>query len=172
MPVLPFAAAALFLIGVSVTGAEKSSVVLWAFTVPFIAAAALCLLWKRIGMHRCRSLRARWLTGLLGLACVGVFVSVPLTHWPFRLAFHLSRPAFDAVAASLESGAQFRQPMRVGFFTIQKAEIYAMNGRICLWTDLDPAGKTGFTQCPPRDVPFNLWSMIELDQAWQYVSED
>jgi hypothetical protein len=172
MPVLPIALAALSLVWFSFIGAEQSSVVLYALIVPLIAAVVLAFLWKPIGPHKCKSVCARWINGLSALACLAVFVSVPLTHWPLRLAYKLSRPSFNSVAQSLQSGAKFQQPIRVGLFTIEKAEIYDMNGRICLWTDLNPSGKTGFTKCPPNDVPFNLWSMIELDQDWQFVSED
>jgi hypothetical protein len=95
-----------------------------------------------------------------------------MTHWPLRVAFKLSRPSFDKIASSLQAGTTFPNPIRVGLFAIKKAEVYKLNGKICFWTDLDPAGKTGFTHCPPNDVPFNLWSMIELDEDWQFVSED
>ena len=163
MPVLPFVLAALFVIWISIIGGERFSVVFWAFIMPSLAFVALCFLWKQIGMDKCKSARARWMNGLIGLACLAVFVSVPLTHWPLRLAYKLSRPSFDAVAQSLQSGTTFQKPMRVGLFEIKKAEVYDLNGKICLWTDLNPSGKTGFTKCPPNDVPFNLWSMIELD---------
>jgi len=89
-----------------------------------------------------------------------------------RFAYKISRPAFDKIAKSLQAGTKFRQPTRAGLFMIEKAEIYDRNGKVCLWTIADPAGSTGFTQCPPDDVPFNLWSMIELDGKWQFVSED
>lgn len=173
MSALPFALAALFLIWVSFIGAERFSLMFWALVLPFIAAIVYYfVLWERIGWHKCRSVRARKMNGFIGFVCLAVFVSVPVTHWPLRLAYKLSRPSFDAVAQSLQSGAKFPQPIRVGLFSIEKAEIYERNGKICLWTDLEPSGNMGFTKCPPHDVPFNLWSMIKLDDSWQYVSED
>jgi hypothetical protein len=27
-------------------------------------------------------------------------------------------------------------------------------------------------QCAPDHVPFNLWSMISLDDRWQFIAED
>ncbi len=172
MPALPFALAALSLIWVSVLPAEAYSVAAWALLAPFLAAIILSLLWKIIGPHKCKSMRARLINGLIGLACLAVYVSVPYTHWPLRLAYKVSRPSFDAMAQSLQSGVRFQGPMWVGLFKIEKAEVYEHNGKVCLWTYLHPNGSTGFTQCPPDDVPFNLWSKIELDASWQLVSED
>ena len=133
---------------------------------------ATLFLWNEIGPHRYKSPLARKISTIIGLICLTLFISVPITHWPLRLAFKLSRPSFDRIANSLRAGSKFPQPVRVGFFRIKKAEVYKLNGKVCLWTDLDPGGKTGFTQCPPNYVPFNLWSMIELDKDWQFVSED
>jgi hypothetical protein len=172
LPVLPFVAAAVSVIWMSLARAERFSVVLWALIAPLVAAIVLASSWNCITAHTHKSVRIRWANGLIGLVCAAVFVSVPLTHWPLRFAYKLSRPSFKAVARSLQSGAKFQKPMRVGLFTIEKAEIYDLNGKVCLWTDLSPSGKTGFAMCPPDDVPFNLWSMIALDGDWQFVSED
>ncbi|RYF43504.1 MAG: hypothetical protein EOO38_18780 [Cytophagaceae bacterium] len=172
MPTLPFAMAASLLIWASWVGLEPFSVVLCAFVTPWFASFALCLAWKWLGWHSCKSALTLWANVIVGLVCLATFVSVPLTHWPFRIAYALSRSELDAVALSLKSGVKFPGPMRVGFFSIEKAEIYDRNGKVCLWTDVDSAGSTGFTQCPPNNVPFNLWSSLTLDNRWQYVSED
>ncbi len=174
MPVLPFVLAALSVIWFSAVGAEPVSVVLWACIAPTLAALVLPVnhVWNKIGFHKCRSARSRWLNGLVFLVCLTVFVSVPRTHWPLRIAYKFSQPAFEDAARSLRAGAKFEQPVQVGLFFIEKAEIYELNGKVCLWTSLDSSGKTGFTQCPPKNLPFNLWSTIELDESWQLVSED
>lgn len=121
-------------------------------------------------MDKCLSPRSRLVNRAIGAASLVVLISVPLTHWPLRLAYHISRPKFETIAQVLRSGKTFPKPMQVGPFTIEKAEID--NGKVCLWTDLDPAGRTGFAKCSPKDVPFNLWSITELDENWQYISED
>lgn len=174
MPTLPFVVAALSLVWASLFGMERVSVVMWAVVAPFLAALFLAYLWPRIGIHKCNTARLRWINAVLGLVCLLVFVSVPSTHWPIRAAFQLSKPSFEAVAQSLRSGTQFGQPVQVGLFSIEKAEIYDVNGKVCLWTSLATSGRIGCTQCPPKDVPlnFNLWSQIELDSNWQYISED
>ncbi|RYZ83608.1 MAG: hypothetical protein EOP06_19650 [Proteobacteria bacterium] len=172
MPILPFAMAASLLIWASWTGAESLTLFFYAFIAPLLALIVLLCTWKWIGLPRCHSARARWFNGFAGLVCLGIFISVPLTHWPFRIAYALSRSELDAVALSLKSGVKFTHPMRVGVFSIEKAEIYDHNGKVCLWTVVDPSGSTGFTQCPPNNVPFNLWSSLKLDDEWQYVSED
>jgi hypothetical protein len=82
----------------------------------------------------------------------------------------MSRGAFDAIAQRVRAGEQMK-PQRIGLVTIRKAEVY-YNGIVCLWTDLNPSGYTGFVQCAPDSMPFNLWSMIRLDARWQFISED
>jgi hypothetical protein len=154
------------------SGVEMFGVWLLALSLPFVAAILLAFFWKAIGPYKCRSPRARRVNGALVLASVAVYCTVPTTHWPLRAAFLLSKPALESVALDLQSGKRFNGRLRVGLFAIQKAEIYDLNGKVCLWTDLHPSGKTGFTLCPPDDIPFNLWSNLELDRRWQYVSED
>ncbi|BCM90950.1 hypothetical protein IAD21_02813 [Abditibacteriota bacterium] len=172
MLVVPFVLAALVLLWTSFTGSESFSVFVCAFLGPIIAVIVLCFTWKWTGLHTCRSVRAKWVNVIAGVTCLVIFVSVPLTHWPLRLAYILSRPSFEALAQSLQTGTKYPHSMRVGAFYIKKAEIYNIDGKICLWTDLSPSGKTGFTRCPSNDLPFNLWSSLKLDGDWQFVSED
>jgi hypothetical protein len=172
MSALPFALAALLLMWASMAGVELLGVWLLALYIPFVAAFVLGCLWRFIGPHKCKSRRARWVNGVLVAMSVAVFVSVPTTNWPLRLAFRLSKPSLEAVAQSLRAGKTFPQPMRVGLFTIQKAEIYDLNDKVCLWTDLNWSGKVGFTRCAPGDLPFNLASNLTLDETWQFIAED
>jgi len=172
MSALPLAIAAGLSIWISLVIGEPLTVAVAAFAFLVIAMLADLFLWKWIGLHRCKSLRSRQASIFAGFVCVIILVSVSLTHWPLRFAYRLSRPSFDQIARSLQGGRKFEKPLRAGFFFIEKAEIYDLNGKVCLWTNIDPAGRTGFTQCPPDDVQFNLWSMIELDDDWQFVSED
>ncbi len=172
MTVFPFALVALFVLWASFTGSEPLSVAVCACLGPILSLIFLGFTWKWTGLHTCRSVRAKWTNAIVGIVCLAIFVSVPLTHWPLRVAYRLSRPSFEAVAKSLQTGTKYPYPLRVGLFSIKKAEIYNLNGKICLWTDLSPSGKTGFTKCPSNDLPFNIWSSFKLDDEWQLISED
>jgi hypothetical protein len=88
-----------------------------------------------------------------------------------RAAYLLSRPTLDRVAEDVRAGQHVTRPTRVGLFTIVEAEVNR-HGIVCLWVDPNPTGKTGFVQCGPDYVPFNLWSMVRLDDRWQFIAED
>ena len=105
-------------------------------------------------------------------ACLSLILSVGVTCWPLRVSFALSRNAFEAVALRVRSGERVSTPSRIGLFRIRQAEL-SNGGVVCLWTDLDPAGHTGFVQCDQdKAVKFNLWSIIPLEDRWQFISED
>jgi drug/metabolite transporter (DMT)-like permease len=97
--------------------------------------------------------------------------SVGAKNWPLRVGYEMSRDSFDAVAERVRKGEPVTAPMRVGFFTIERAELSG-RGIVCLWTHVASGGNTGFVQCPPDHVPFNLWSIVRLDNRWQFISED
>lgn len=106
-----------------------------------------------------------------GAITAALIVSVLGTHWPLRLAYAQSRPAFDQVAEQVRAGNATKTPGWIGLFYIEKAEIYH-NGVVCLWTNDHPNGPTGFVQHGPENLPFNIWTKILLDDTWQFVSED
>jgi hypothetical protein len=164
---LPLALTSCLLILVSITIGERTIVIFSA-----MALFTFGLLTTLFLQHRYKTYSARKMRPLIVIACLAIFVSVPITNWPLRVSFKLWRSSFDKIASSLQTGKTFPKPIQVGFFSVKKAEVYKLNGKICLWTNLDPAGKTGFTKCPINDVPFNLWSIIHLDKEWQFVSED
>jgi len=105
------------------------------------------------------------------ITSIAILLSVMTFNWPLHAAYVLSRPSFDRVAAEVRAGHPLEIPRRVGLFSIQKAEVYH-NGVVCLWTDDDPAGPTGFVQHGAHDLPFNLWSHTRLDDSWQFIAED
>ncbi len=106
-----------------------------------------------------------------GTAALAMLLSVATSNWPLQAAYTLSRPSFDRVAAQVRAGDPPSTPCLIGLFRIRKAEV-SHNGIVCLWTDDDPAGPTGFVQTGPDDLPFNLWSHTPLDNSWQFISED
>jgi len=168
MTPLPLTISAFLLIWISYAFGESVIVLISAFVLFILGMFTTVVLWKRL--QRQEYGLSRKLGIAITLACLAIFVSVPITHWPLRLAFKFSRPAFDRIAHSLQSGLSVPQPVRAGLFEIKKAEVY--NRKVCLWINLNPNGKTGFTLCPPGNLPFNLWSTIHLDADWQFISED
>ncbi|MEO0806468.1 MAG: hypothetical protein AAFY33_09200 [Cyanobacteria bacterium J06643_4] len=106
-----------------------------------------------------------------GAVTAALIVSVLGTHWPLRLAYAQSKPAFDQAAEQVRAGNVPETPGWIGLFYIEKAEIYH-NGVVCLWTNDHPSGPTGFVQHGPDNLPFNIWTEILLDDTWQFVSED
>jgi hypothetical protein len=151
---------------VSATGGEKVAVVLLAIVLglAIIIVGSLLIGYRR---HTQRRTLPAFIAPVLAL---GIIASVAATHWPLRVSYSVSRGAFDSIAQRVRAGEQVK-PQRVGLVMIRKAEVYH-NGIVCLWTGLNPSGKTGFVQCGPDDVPFNLWSMVRLDARWQFISED
>lgn len=112
------------------------------------------------------------LPALIGpVLCLFIIISAGMTSWPLRVIYALSRDALDSLAHRVRAGGQISTPVRAGFFTIKRLEISAHN-IVCLWTYPRPAGNTGFVQCRRDYVPFNLWSLIRLDNDWQFISED
>ncbi len=130
------------------------------------AAVASCYLsWRKFTQ------RPAFPAALGAILSVLVSASVPAFQWPLLLAYRLSQGPLDHLAARLQAGEPVSVPRVAGRFTIEKAEL-SRDGIPCLWTNPDPSGRTGFIQTPPHHVPFNLASMIHLDQRWQYISED
>ena len=106
-----------------------------------------------------------------GITALAVLLSVVTSNWPLQAAYVLSRTSFDRVAEQVRAGDPPDTPCFIGLFRIRKAEVYR-NGIVCLWTDDDSGGPTGFVQTGPHDLPFNLWSHTPLDNSWQFISED
>lgn len=165
---------ALMVVSLSASGMEMVSSWLMS-TVGFLACGFAGVMLTLLHQGRARNRLA--LISALSLLCI---VSVPVTHWPFRLAFAASRPAFEVVANRLHDGQAVPVPTRVGRFRIKGAEL--RDGRPCLWADTSPGGATGFVRNPLNGVNttrgrhpntmFNLWSAIVLGDDWAYISED
>jgi len=151
----------------SATGGEQVGVVLLAIVLSAAALIVSCLL---VGYRRYT--KRPVLSALIAsVACLSVIILVAATYWPLRITYALSRDAFDSLAHRVRAGEQIAAPVRAGLFTIRRAEL-SHHGIVCLWTYPHPAGSTGFVQCRRDYVPFNLWSLIRLDNHWQFISED
>lgn len=151
----------------SAIGGEQTTVMLGAILLSGPAHIVSCLL---VGYRRYTK-RPVLPVLLASVLCVSVIISVAATHWPLRVAYALSRDSFDTLAQRVRAGELVAMPVSAGFFTIERAEL-SYHGIVCLWTHPHPSGSTGFVQCRRDHVPFNLWSLIRLDERWQYISED
>jgi hypothetical protein len=159
----------LALAGVVASGAgvEPVAGVLWAV---LLSAAVVIVGSVLVG---CRWSGQRRIAPALAASAfsLAVILSVAVTDWPLRVAYAWSRNSFDAVARRVRNGEVVATPWRAGLFTIRRAEL-SHHGIVCLWTKADPGGSTGFVECRRDHVPFNLWSMVALDDRWQFISED
>jgi hypothetical protein len=162
-----YAAPTLLVIAASVVRMEESSVILCGVLSFTLAVALTFPLW---GFARCKR-QQLWPVFVAAATCLVVIASVVTLHWPLRARYILSRPALDQLAQDVRAGKVFVGPRRIGLFTIVEAEVNR-HGIVCLWIDANPTGKTGLVQCTPDYVPFNLWSMVNLDQRWQFIAED
>ncbi|MCX6345146.1 MAG: hypothetical protein NT018_08725, partial [Armatimonadetes bacterium] len=93
--------------------------------------------------------------------------------WPMRLSFALTEGAINTIADRLEKRQSVASPFQLGLLRIKRAEI-SSKGVVCLWTDMNPGGRSGFvkTSATKVDSQFNLWSKFTLDKDWQFISED
>ena len=151
----------------SASGGEQVSVVL----VSVVLSIATIIVSSVLIGYRRYTQRAVLSALIAPAVCLSLIVSVALTHWPLRFGYAWSRDAFDALAQRVRVGEHIAVPVRVGLFTIRRAEL-SPQSIVCLWTYPHPGGSTGFVQCGRDYVPFNLWSLIRLDDRWQFISED
>ena len=151
----------------SASGTEKVSLIL--LCIP-LGLTSIVLISVLVGFSRYKE-RPVWPIVLPALIMFTVLISTPATNWPLRAAYFASRRPFDQFAQEVRAGFEMTHPERAGMFWIARAEI-SRDDIVCLWIDMNPNGNTGFVQCSPDYVPFNLWSMIELDDRWQYITED
>ncbi len=151
----------------SATGGEESRVMLLAMVLSgaAIMVSSLLICYRR---YTHRLVLPALVASVLSMV---IIFSVAATHWPLHVTYALSRDAFDIVAKRVRAGEQVATPFRAGYFTVQRAEL-SHRGIVCLWTQPDPGGSTGFVQCRRDNVPFNLWSIVRLDDRWQFISED
>jgi hypothetical protein len=159
--------AVLALVWLSATAMEKTAIFCFGWVVCSVIVG-LTLAWLHWSAVKRRSLWPPLTTA--SLALVGA-ISVVTTDWPLHLSFALTRPAFQRLAERVRAGQQTDAPVRIGLFVIKQTEV-SRQGTVCLWTQLDPSGNTGFVQCGANSVPLNLWSRIQLDEQWNLVAED
>jgi hypothetical protein len=107
------------------------------------------------------------------VCAIATIASVAFTQWPLRAAWALSAPAFEDAARRLRAGERLETPRRIGLFTVRRAAVTEyVRPLVCLWTDLEPNGYTGFVQWTGDDEPLSLWSNTRLSDGWHFVTED
>jgi hypothetical protein len=130
--------------------------------------------------RRRRGGRATWPIHLALSASLALVASVALFQWPLRVAYALSRPEMERVAAQLRAGRRFTKPVRVGAFLIERAEIREYEGDcccrpsescVCLWMHTGPAGDTGLVRCWVKAGPLDKAWLTPLDEQWQFVAK-
>jgi len=156
---LPGAAALL----ISAMGGEKFTVITYAFP---LTAVIVFLGW--VILARNGPVSRAIVAPVLSLVIV---ISTAITHWPLRLSFAASRPTFEKLVERLLAGDRV-DPRQIGLFRVRSTQIYTSKDIVCLWTDMDSKGRKGFVRCRPSEVPFNLFSLITVDDDWQFISED
>lgn len=169
----------LFLLAVGATTVENWVLAIWNFMgmkVYWIPVSCfLLLVWHVVLVTKRRQLffvHRWWLRGVAIILSLAVFISIPPTLWPFRIAYRISRPQLDKIARELQAGKTFSGPVGVGVFTIKQAKIAKDSKSVCLYTSLDPAGREGFAFGGSEGCYVNLQTEVELDGNWQYLVED
>jgi hypothetical protein len=104
--------------------------------------------------------------------CLIIICSVPLTNWPLRTMFNISRPALERLASDINLKRPVSLPYRAGLFVIGDVKIHQEIA--CLWIAPHPGGNIGFVRCDKKtaETKFNLWSRVAMDTNWQFISED
>lgn len=148
--------------------ALSSAATIIAFSLAFMFGLVGCALWIQMARRKGENIRQRT---TLAVSLLALSMSVMATDWPLRLNYLVSRAEIDRIAAQIDAGENVSFPRRVGLLQVMAAGKHG-NGAVCLWTALDPAGKTGFVRCPKGDAGFNLWSVMSLDDRWQFITED
>ena len=159
--------AVLCIVWLSATAQEKVAVWLCGCAVGAVIVG-LSLGWLRLAHVKSASRRAAFIAGSVSLALIA---SVMATAWPLRLSYLLSRPSLQRLGTAIDPGQRTDGPVRAGLFVVKRAEV-SRQGRVCLWTELEPDGNTGFVRCGMNGLPVNLWSSIQLDEQWYLVAED
>ena len=104
---------------------------------------------------------------------LALIVSVAATEWPLRLSYAYAKPGLNALASKVEKNQKIDLPVQLGLIRIVKVDI-SPSEVVCLWTDLNPGGRTGFVKTRSEYVEsqFNIWWTRSMDNDWQFISED
>jgi hypothetical protein len=108
-------------------------------------------------------------------------LTMPLTRWPFYLAFLASAPAMDRLADRVAAGQGIARPEWAGLFRVVGSDIVPSSANVGLIINPDPSGRSGFVRvggapsvsAGPSSGPFyNLNFDLKLCDRWRYECED
>lgn len=151
----------------SATGVERFTLLAYSIGCLWLVFL-LCFLWPAKW-----TIRGRLLSSEVAIpVALGLILSAAITSWPLRLEFVLVRPALNALAVRVRHKDRIALPVRIGLLRIREVGV-SRSGVVCLWTDSNPDGKTGFVQTTREGAgEFNLWSSVAVGSDWQFISED
>jgi len=105
--------------------------------------------------------------------------SMAITLWPLRIAFLVSKPAFDRLAFRIARGENIQWPEFAGLYRVIGSEVEPTNQNIGLVIDSNASGRSGFVRLrlgnleeKRRGPFFNLDYDIPMGQGWCYQVED
>ncbi len=123
--------------------------------------------------------RSRFLAWVLVFGMVGLPTSMVFQNWPMRLAFLVSRPAFDRLADRIEAGESPRWPVYAGLFQVSGiARGHSGTPNTALTIGANPNGNTWFvrssTPTSSLTVPPQVFVSEKLtaDGRWWHQEED
>ena len=176
---VPFVVAAILTIILSFEGLHPFLMAFAAFFLLLFASLALLVMcaewpssWGRPRKERSARV-VRWTRAIITI-CVVLTFSVPLTHWPLRLSFSLSKPSLEKMAARVAAGEKIRVPQTVGAFDLTYIS-QGDDGTVCLWVegDEDDRGEPAYFVQGPADKVKTEWKgydVVILDDDWSFVS--
>jgi hypothetical protein len=115
---------------------------------------------------------------IVGLS-MAIILSVPLTLWPLRVTFLLSRPALDRLADRVERREKIAFPVRAGVLTIQQASMDELGGyggprsSPRLWLQDSPFDDSGSLVRGPYQNGRNAdYILSGISDNWFHVCQD
>jgi hypothetical protein len=112
------------------------------------------------------------------VAVVALTPSMLVTLWPLRLAFLVSRPAMDRLAARIAAGEGLGRPEWAGLYRVVATRREPRGSSVALIIDDNPAGASGFVRLGSPTAPayaapmMNLNFDEDLGGRWRYQNED
>jgi hypothetical protein len=115
---------------------------------------------------------ARTSTAWFGfLVALAYPIFVGMTDAPLKVAFWSVKGRFESLAEQMVTGVPPSTPVRIGPFVVKKVGVRGMPPVPFFLTSGHLSEINGFVKDPHGDG-FNLWSLIQLDGGWSYISED
>ncbi len=126
-----------------------------------------------------RAARTWWRLAVWPLVLVAGIapLSIPLSDWPFRLAFRVSKPALDRLADRVGAGQIAILPARAGVFRVIERALDPGTGNVALFVCVEPGLRMGFVRLgagsPSSRGPLHVFvHEMHMDGRWWYQEGD